>query len=83
MSKHPYLNTVNIIATNNDTHQIESLHSFPDTIEGNEDAENTFNQKAGRLFPVWYNLSQDEKCDILNDGYFCGTIVTLSIVHSD
>ena len=82
-SKTPYLNTVNIIATRNETHQIESLHSFPDTIEGNKDAEMIFKQKAGRLFPVWYNLTDEDKNDIMNDGYFCGVLMTLSIVHSD
>ena len=71
------IKTVSVITTNED--EIESVISFPDTPEGNKEAEKEFTNRAKKI-----GANADDMDEYLENGRFSSlkTVLTISIVHT-
>ena len=77
------INTVNIISISLEAGFVEAVNSFPDTDEGNKDAEGRFCQKANLMFADFKELDFEDVEDVISDGIYEGNYMKLLLIHSD
>jgi len=77
------MNAVIVISMLLENGEIQCLHSFPDTIAGNKEAEKIFISECDNMFTVWKALESEDIDDIISDGYYDDGISKVFLIHSD